>query len=75
MRRSMLATVKSAAVIVGGTLLVCTAVADTATPLARPITPSYASQALGVLPGDIYSVGYGVNDAGSVVGVSSSDRW
>ena len=70
MRRSVLATVKSAAVIVGGTLLVCTAVADTATPLARPITPSYSSQALGVLPGDIWSEGYGVNDAGSVVGAS-----
>jgi probable HAF family extracellular repeat protein len=45
--------------------------ADTATPFARPITPNYASRALGVLPGDELSVGNGVNDAGSVVGYSS----
>src|SRR5262245_22378120 len=53
--------------------LVGTLVANTATPAAHPTPPNYVSQALGVLPGDNQSNGFGVNDAGSVVGQSYGD--
>jgi len=61
---------KRIAVLLFVAALGCMPLANAIKPGGGVKAPSYTGRNLGVLPGDSYSYGYGVSDAGSVVGFS-----